>query len=320
MSEEVSPNLFRIQIPLPDNPLKFVNSYVIKGPDQTLVVDTGLNREECLAAMKAGLKELAVELDRVAFFITHLHADHFGLVARLAARPDQIYFSRPETEIIESWTGWEPMVQYAARNGFPEDLLRAALNSHPGYKYSAGWVPGMKILSDGDPIDIGDYHFVCVVTPGHTRGHICLYEPRKKILISGDHVLGDITPNIQCWSDVEDPLKDYLASLDKVGRLEVDLTLPGHRSLIHDLYHRIEELKEHHHHRADEVLTILRHGPRHAFDTAAGMTWDLAGAWDDFPLAQKWFATAEATAHLRYLEEAGEVYRETGEGKIIYHC
>ena len=53
-------------------------------------------------------------------------------------------------------------------------------------------------------------------------------------LLAGDHILVDITPNIQCWSDVQNPLKHYLASLEKVAGLQVDLVLPGHRRLIAD--------------------------------------------------------------------------------------
>ena len=318
MPEQILQDLFRVEIPLPDNPLKYVNSYVIRSPERNLVIDTGLNRDECYQAMQSGLAELDIDLDRTYFFITHLHADHFGLVSRLVTDPTHIYFSRPETEIIESWAGWEPMILYAAQNGFPEDLLREALNSHPGFKYGSSWVPDMTILEDGDVIEVGDYRLECVATPGHTAGHICLYERDKKILFAGDHILGDITPNIQCWSDSEDPLRAYLASLDKVARLDVDLVLPGHRTFIRDMTGRIDELKKHHHRRCGEVMELLDQAPMNAFTTASRMSWDLTGGWQDFPLAQKWFATAEATAHLRYLEERQDIERQMKNGNITY--
>ena len=318
MHEEIRPNLYRLQIPLPDNPLKYVNSYVIKGNGRCLIVDTGLNRDECYQAMMDGLTELNVDLAKARFFITHLHADHFGLVSRLATDPGQVYFSRPETEIIESWSGWEPMIEYAARNGFPEDQLREALNAHPGFKYSSKWVPDMRIIEDGETIEMGDFAFTCVWTPGHSTGHICLYEKNLKILLAGDHILGDITPNIQCWSDGDNNLRDYMKSLDKVAKLDVDLVLPGHRSLIPDMHGRIEELRVHHQKRLNEIKMILEDSPRTAFETAAAMKWDLNGGWPDFPLAQKWFATAEATAHLRYLEDEGSIRRDESTGRIVY--
>jgi glyoxylase-like metal-dependent hydrolase (beta-lactamase superfamily II) len=312
MCEEVLPGLFRNKIPLPDSPLKYLNSYVIKDSERSLIVDTGFNRKECLEAMRKGLAVLEIDLSKSDIFITHLHADHFGLVSKLVTDSTNILFNRPEKELMESWEGFGAMLDYAARNGFPENELEAALDKHPAAKFGSDWVPEMKILDDGDGIDVGVYHFKCVATPGHTLGHTCLYDQDKKILLAGDHILGDITPNIQCWSDTANHLKDYLASLDKVHKLQIDLVLPGHRRLIDNPGARIEELKKHHAHRLDEVLTILKRGPMSAFQIASQMTWDIVcEGWDQFPVAQKWFATGEAIAHIRYLEEDGRIVRMT---------
>ena len=105
MIEEIQPSFFRVEVPLPNSPLKFLNSYVIRSSDRNLIVDTGLNRKECLDAMNLGLKQLDIDLARTDFFITHLHADHFGLVSKLATSTIQVFFNRPETELIEA-SGW----------------------------------------------------------------------------------------------------------------------------------------------------------------------------------------------------------------------
>jgi glyoxylase-like metal-dependent hydrolase (beta-lactamase superfamily II) len=319
MCEEILPNLFRNKIPLPESPLKYLNSYIIKDPERSLIIDTGLNRKECLEAMHKGLDTLGTDLSKSDIFITHLHADHFGLVSELATESTNIYFSRPDKELMESWEGFGAMVAYAGQNGFPEDQLKAAIDKHPGAKYGSDWIPETKVLDDGDVIDVGDYHFKCVATPGHTMGHTCLYEPDKKILVAGDHILIDITPNIQCWSDTDNHLKHYLASLDKVHKLQVDLVLPGHRRLIDNHRVRIEELKKHHALRLDEVLTILKDGTMSAYEVASHMSWDIdCERWEQFPVAQKWFATGEALAHLRYLEEEAKVVRKRAAGTIKF--
>ena len=319
MIDEVSPGLFCIRIPLPQSPLKYLNSYVIKGADRNLVIDTGFNRQECLQAMREGLAELGVNLKQTDFFITHLHADHFALVSKLASADSRVFFGKTETKFVEAWRGWDPLVEYARRNGFPEDELQAAWNSHPGFKFGSEKLPELTVVNEGETLSLGDYDFTFIETPGHTKGHTCLYDQAKKILVSGDHILRDITPNIQCWWDGEDPLKNYLASLDKVFELDVDLVLPGHRRLIGDCRTRIKELKQHHHDRADEVVSILEAGQLSAFQVASEMSWDIkCESWELFPVAQKWFATGEAIAHLRYLEGSDRIGHKTAGGTVYY--
>jgi glyoxylase-like metal-dependent hydrolase (beta-lactamase superfamily II) len=320
MVQEIRPDLFLIEVPLPNSPLKYLNAYVVRSPDRNLVIDTGLNRKECHDALLGGLNELGVDLDRTDFFITHLHADHFGLVSKLATRASRVYFNRPDAELIEAKGWWEPMLAAAGQNGFPESELRNAIEHHPGYKFSSEWVPELNILADGDPMDVGDYHFRCVHTPGHTLGHTCLYEAEKKLLVAGDHILIDITPNIQCWSEHQNPLADYMQSLDRVYDLEMELVLPGHRRLIDDAKGRIVELKTHHEQRCAEILNILDgRSAMSAYAAASHMHWDIkCDSWEQFPIAQKWFATGEAIAHLRYLEEKGQVTRRDQEQHAVF--
>jgi glyoxylase-like metal-dependent hydrolase (beta-lactamase superfamily II) len=321
MVEELRRDLFRIMVPLPGSPLKFLNSYVVRSAERNLVIDTGLNRDECFAAMRAGLQELNIDPNQTDFFITHLHADHFGLVSRLISASSRVYFSRPDAEIIEAWPGWSPMLAYASENGFPEDELHRAIEQHPGFKFSSNWVPELNVLQDGDVIDVGEYHFRCLHTPGHSLGHTCLYEPEKRILVAGDLILIDITPNIQCWSEAQNPLKSYLESLDRVHALDVEITLPGHRRLITDHRRRIAELKAHHTERCNEIWHIIRNDRRSAYEIASRMTWDIqCDGWASFPLAQKWFATGEAISHLRYLHEQGRVARMRADRLYVYQA
>jgi len=150
-------------------------------------------------------------------------------------------------------------------------------------------------------------------------GHTCLYEPDRKILIAGDHILYDITPNITCWRNDENKLKEYIASLDKVYDMDVGLVLPGHRSVFTDLRGRIDELKEHHGERASDVVSILEDGALSVAQVAAKMQWNInCKSWESFPLAQKWFATGEAMAHLKYLEGEGRVAVKRSNGVLLF--
>ena len=321
MIEEILPNLYKIEVPLPQNPLKAVNSYVIKGQGQSLVIDTGMNREECMRVMTSGLRELGVDLKKADFFITHLHADHLGLVSNLATDTSRVYFSRADAAEVNSFDAsrWEKVFNFARMNGFPEDELQTIMKSHPGLRYSVRRRMDFSILKEGDTISIGDYLFKCIATPGHTKGHMCLYEPNKKLFVSGDHILIDITPNIQLWSNEANPLNKYLMSLDKVYSLDVELVLPGHRGTFNKFKERIQELQHHHQTRADEALSIVEKGNQNAFQVASQMTWDMPyESWHQFPSTQKWFATGETIAHLKYLEEKGKIKREIHNQKVVF--
>ena len=317
MADEIRKGLFRISVPLPNSPLKDLNSYVIRGEDRNLIIDTGFNRTVCYEAMQAGLAELGIDLNQTDFMLTHMHADHTGLVTRLATKTSRIFFGRIDARVFDGDHGWQSLIDFAALNGFPVDELQKALASHPGFKYSPQQKPVFTLLDDGDVIECGGYRLRCVATPGHTQGHICLYEEDQRIFFSGDHVLFDITPHIESWAYETNSLSDYLASLDRVYALPVELVLPGHRNFQGDLKDRIRELKHHHRERADEVLEVLGGRAMNAYEIAAGMTWDIdCETWEDFPIAQKWFATGEAIAHLRYLEGEGRISRDAGQ-KIV---
>lgn len=320
--EEILPSLYRIEVPLPGSPLKATNSYVIKGTERSLIIDTGWNREDCMAALVSGLKECDVDLRQADFFITHMHADHSGLVSTLAVEGARIYFGRADAEIMRFATPehWEKLVDFARKCGFPGEELEKAIRSHPGRRYSPNTSLNLCVLKDNDTISIGDYLFECIETPGHTAGHICLYEPSKKIFICGDHILVDITPNITLSFEERNPLKEYLVSLDKVYDLDVELVLPGHRSIFKNQKERIRELKQHHQTRLEEIISILVKGKQNAFRIASQMTWDIGyKSWDLFPPAQKLFAFGEALAHLKYLEEEGKVEKEIeGEGLVFF--
>jgi glyoxylase-like metal-dependent hydrolase (beta-lactamase superfamily II) len=148
---------------------------------------------------------------------------------------------------------------------------------------------------------------------------MCLYEPRKKIFVAGDHILSDVTPNILLMSDEWDPLKAYLESLDKVYGLDIEIVLPGHRGTFRNWRKRIQELKHHHQERLDEIISILGKGEKSAFQIASQMSWDIIyDSWDLFPVPQKWFATGETIAHLKYLEEKEIIRKEMPGQTIIY--
>ncbi len=316
MYEEVAPSIFRVEIPLPNNPLRSLNSYFIKGHKRTLIVDTGFNIPECKKAMMTALDELDINLDETDFFLTHNHADHSGLVADLTQgnTSSQIYCSKIDAELINQTITaefWQETNKNYSLYGFPQEYLKEALAMNPAKNYCVPHALDFTFVNEGTVIEVDPYRFVCVFTPGHTPGHMCLYEPAKKLFFSGDHILARITPNITPWPEFANPLAKYHESLCKVDKLDIDLILPGHRHTIKNHKTRIKELIEHHKKRLEEIMVILNNSPQSAYQVATKMTWSLSyHNWDDFPLPQKWFASGEAASHLEYLVKNGKLRKQ----------
>ncbi len=310
MVEEIANGLFRIEIPLPKNPLKIINDYLIITPERNLLIDTGLNLSECKEALDQGLAQLGVDLYCTDLFITHMHADHSGLITHVARPGSRVFCSVADATWLSQPYQWTERLRYAQLNGFPD--WKDARAENPIFKFVATPLAAFTLVDEGDTIVLPGWHLQCVFTPGHSRGHMCLYEPDRKWLFSGDHVLEDITPTISLYSEEEwDPLRDYLHSLDKVAKMEVILTLPAHRRLITDLERRIAELRQHHQKRCNDILLALQDNRLTAYQVAARIKWDLSyDKWEDFPNAQKWFAQGEIIAHLKYLEGEGKVHKD----------
>jgi glyoxylase-like metal-dependent hydrolase (beta-lactamase superfamily II) len=312
-------------VPLPKNPLRWLNAYLVKGNlsqgERNLLIDTGFNRPECETVLRGALEELNVKMGDTDVLITHLHSDHCGLMKKMASERSRIYCSKADGDLINYATSsayWEELDGMYARHGYPS-RGKTNMENHPGWEYNIREQVDFIPINEGHVIECGGYALRSVWTPGHTPGHMCLYDGNKRLLFCADHVLDDITPNITIEIGMDDPLRLYLDSLRKVETLDVDIALTGHRTFPRSFRGRISELRAHHIARLEELIGIVGERATNAYDAAAKMHWDITyEKWDDFPMSQKWFATGEAIAHLQYLYSEGRINRFESEGVYFY--
>jgi glyoxylase-like metal-dependent hydrolase (beta-lactamase superfamily II) len=178
------------------------------------------------------------------------------------------------------------------------------------------------MLHGGETISNGLFSFEVLWTAGHSPGHISLYEPNQKILISGDHILPTITPNIGLHPQSGDnPLDDYLNALNAVKNLEVKVVLPGHENPFAELKPRIDELIQHHEQRKREILHSMQTERKTACQIARGIPWmlDMGGArWEDLTPWDKRLAVLETLAHLKSIRVEGKISKFSRDGIIYY--
>lgn len=325
MIEKNHEGLYRITVGLPNNPLRSLNSYVIKGGTRNLIIDTGFNLNECFLELQAGVQELGLDMDKTDIFITHFHADHSGLAARICSSNSRVFMSAIDREpydlaILSPDQYWTSAEELYRREGYPEKKLKQNRLHNPARKYLSDKTMSITEVFDGDNIHIGNKKLVCIHTPGHTPGHMCLYDEKEKIMFTGDHLLFDITPNITIWKALPNSLGAYIDSLKKLSKYEVKMALTGHRENNGNFNQRIGELLEHHKDRLKDVIVILRRNPGiTGYEVAAQMEWSIrAKNWEDFPPGQRWFAVGEAISHLNYLVDKGSIKQLTTDNIHTY--
>ena len=168
------------------------------------------------------------------------------------------------------------------------------------------------LLEDGDKPEIPGWDVQAIWTPGHSPGHLCFWEPRNRLMLTGDHVLPRITPNISFHPQSgDDPLGSFLTSLEKLKPYDSQEVLPAHEHRFVGLPARLDELLEHHEHRFAEVLESIRTGDDTPWAVAKGMQWSRA--WDGISGFMRRAAVSEAMAHIRALERRGIVRELPGE-------
>ncbi len=326
---EIVTGIYQLQIPIPNNPLGHTNTYLVKGDDRHLLIDAGYGNVEALQSLNDQLTEIGVDpADISQIVVTHAHFDHYGLADRLrqVSRAkialhylEKNLLTRRQTNVEELLRQTE---QWFHAAGVPASELPTPPTTPAGTSsFATPPLPDIDLRS-GDEISAANYNFQVIWTPGHSPGHICLYEPDKKLLFAGDHVLPVITPHIslQPLSNAN-PLADFINSLNEVKQLAVNLVLPAHEHIYTDLPKRVEEIILHHELRNLEILEAMKVRPETAYQISTQITWmpTLGGvSFQDLAPWDRRMAISETLAHLEAMRVNSRV-SQVNRDNIIYY-
>jgi glyoxylase-like metal-dependent hydrolase (beta-lactamase superfamily II) len=317
--ERLRPGIWSIPVPLPNNSLRYVLVYLFETDRGAYIVDAGWNTDEAFDALDAGLATAGFAMGDVqGVLVTHLHPDHYGLAGRVRAVSGAWVALHPADARLLHDRYEEPdalldrvgdMLRSAgAPPGEVESLRRAAM---PVLAFVETVMPDV-LLEDGQRPDVPGWDLTSIWTPGHSPGHLCFWEPSHRLMLSGDHVLPRITPNIPYHPQASlDPLGDFLASLDKLEPYDAAEVLPAHEHRFVGLGGRLEQLRQHHAARFGEVVAAIEQGITTAWEIASRMHWSRS--WDQIEGFMRRAAVGEALSHLRALEARGVVREVIGE-------
>jgi len=324
---EITPGIIWIKLPIDDDRgPSHINSYLVRGDNGYLLVDSGWNTDSSFATMHNTLVKNGLGFEVISqIFVTHVHPDHYGMAGRIKRLSGATIAMHPiERDFIEPrYVQMEELLHQTdlmlVDNGVPRDEVEKLRDATVGMEQFIDPTPPDILLRDGDSITTGEFTFRVIWTPGHSSGHLCLYETEKKILLSGDHILPKITPNISVHpQSIENPLGRYIKSLKELRQLDVELVLPGHDQPFTQMKPRIDEIIRHHEQRNREILTAMGEEPATAYRVAREIPWGDNSRWLDLPDFHKRMAVFETLSHLEMMAADSVITRLPGKGIIYY--
>jgi glyoxylase-like metal-dependent hydrolase (beta-lactamase superfamily II) len=316
------PTIHLLSIPTPF-PVGPVNVYLLEG-DPLSLIDAGPLTDDAFDTLKAGLKDLGYALQDVEqLIITHAHHDHFGQAGRIVEESGAAVLSFRENRypLVEFDTWWNKRMAYVAdlmiKEGAPPESLHE-MDVIRGIGQYAAAVPQLTPLDDDDQVRMGGWTWQALHTPGHALGHLCFYQPESRLLLSGDHLLRDITSN----PVLETPrrgmrerprsLPDYVQSLRRVRDLDVEKALPGHGEPVYDHRAHIDAILSHHAAREKLILQLLRQKDCTVYELGVS----LFGG--ELPGVELFLVMSEIIGHLDLLELEGSVARVEENGRGVW--
>jgi glyoxylase-like metal-dependent hydrolase (beta-lactamase superfamily II) len=310
--EKVLPGLWRLRLPLPWPGVPHGNAWAIAAGSGIVLIDTGSFEAGSMQQLDRAMEQVNLKVEHVRLLAsTHAHSDHWGQAGPIQDRSGCEFLMHPNHEHAiagiedpegtlarrievgrQSGVPEEPLRQYLERiRDMPSGVARAIEPDRP-------LVPGVLIETDLGAWEVFE-------TPGHAPSHVCLYQRERRILLSGDHVLGRISLFYD-YGWTPDPVGEFLRSLDVVDELDARLALSGHGKPFVDVHGHIEGNRALVAERLDASMAALR------ADGAGRTALEIAPEVYGEPLAEQAAAwrLREVLSYLTHLEALGKVVRE----------
>ncbi len=302
-----------------------VNCYLIEDDPLTLI-DTGPNSGKSLDDIERGLAELGHRIEDLGLIvITHQHMDHLGLLEVLSRRSGAevaaFHLLGPYlASFARSATADDDYSQAVMRrHGVPDDL--ATVLGAVGMAFRAFGSSGEVTLPlrDGDTISLRDRRLHVLHRPGHSPSDLVFWDDDRRILFSGDHLLGHISSNPVISRPLSNEgaparpqaLVQYIDSMRATRELPEALVLTGHGDPILNHASLIDERLRMHERRARRILGIVAGGRVTAYEIALEM-------WGNVAVTQAYLTLSEVLGHLDLLARDGKVREDDTDNPVRF--
>jgi glyoxylase-like metal-dependent hydrolase (beta-lactamase superfamily II) len=316
----VLPGVYRLRLPLPWPGVPHGNAWAVRAGDGVVLFDTGYHTPEragepgSIVQLERALGMCGLVVEDVRLVVcTHAHSDHYGQAATIVERAGCELWMHPKYEHMSAFVedpdaAMERRIEVARQSGVPEEPLRRFAAERKDHETGIAAViapdrellPGVVVNTDLGPWTVHE-------TPGHAPSHVCLFQPERRLLISGDHLLGRISLFFDMGYS-PDPVGEFSSSLDVVQRLGARLCLPGHGRTFTDVLAHIEGNRSLVAERLAKTLTAISEQPLTVFETVPRIYEENELATHGGP-----WLLSETLAMLTHLGAIGRAERIAGE-------
>jgi glyoxylase-like metal-dependent hydrolase (beta-lactamase superfamily II) len=308
--EKVLSGVWRLRLPLPWPGVPHCNAWALAAGDGVVLVDTGMHEPGSEMHLHRALDQARMRIEHVRLIVcTHAHVDHCGQAPPIAERARCEVWMHPNREhytasLADPERALAQRVEIARQSGVPDAPLRRWVEQRRAQgSGQAGELKVDRDVTEGDTVETDLGTWQVIETPGHAPSHICLYQPERRLLISGDHLLGRVSLYFD-QGYTPDPVGEFLDSLDKVETLDARLALSGHGRPFTDVAAHIAANRRLVADQLDAVRAALADGPRTAFEIAQTVYGDAFGEQ-----TATWLLS-QTRAWLTHLERLGQVSRD----------
>jgi glyoxylase-like metal-dependent hydrolase (beta-lactamase superfamily II) len=289
------------------------NAWAVAAGDGIVLFDTGMHEPGSLGHLERALDQVNLRLEHVRLLVcTHAHSDHYGQAATIIERSGCELWMHPNHAHMTQ-AAQDPEAAFARRfevarqSGVPEEALRAYREARKGDGFGiAAIVEPDRDLVNGVVVNTDLGAWEAYETPGHAPSHVCLYQPERRLLISGDHLLGRVSLYYD-YGYTPDPAGEFLSSLDTVEDLGARLCLAGHGRTFTDVQAHINANRQLVAERVQKLLDVITYdAPITAFDAVPRVYGEPLT-----PMNANW-RLSETLCYLRHLEVTGRAERSVG--------
>jgi glyoxylase-like metal-dependent hydrolase (beta-lactamase superfamily II) len=308
-ADQILPGLWRLRLPIVAWPgVPHVNAFAIAAGSGVVLVDTGLAEPGGLGRLEQALDQAGLRLEHVRLLVcTHAHSDHYGLAAPIMEASGCELWMHPRHEHMtraakDPERAFERRIEVARQSGVPEQALREYQSARKERGMGIvkivmpqrDLVPGVTVNTDLGAWDVYE-------TPGHAPSHVVLHQAERRLLISGDHLLGRVSLYYD-YGWTPDPAGEFLDSLEVVDGLDAGLCLAGHGRPFRDVRGHIEANRRTVAERLGRVRAAIDGRRLTPFEIVPA----LIGEEELTPMTVNW-GLSETLSYLRHLERLGEV-------------